>query len=87
MESSCFNEFSFVRRLSTANRVAQLLLGLCLIIGLNLLATKYFKRIDITRKGAFTLAAESKAYIRQLQEPVNIIVSRLRKPSPNVTGA
>ena len=58
-----------------ANRIAQLILSLCLIIGLNLLATKHFKRIDLTRTGDYTLAAESKAYIRQLEEPVKIIVT------------
>ena len=75
MQLSRFNEFSLARRLQTGNRIAQLVLGLSLIIGLNILATKYFKRLDLTRTGAYTLAAESKAYIRQLEEPVKIIVT------------
>lgn len=69
------NEFSFIRRLLNVNRAAQIILGLSLIVMLNFLSANYFKRFDLTKSGAFTLAAESKAYIRQLEEPVKIIVT------------
>ncbi len=69
------NEFGFIRRLLHANRTAQIVLGLSLIATLNFLSANYFKRFDLTKSGAFTLAAESKAYIRQLEEPVKIIVT------------
>jgi ABC-type uncharacterized transport system involved in gliding motility auxiliary subunit len=75
MKPSRFNEFRFARRFRTANRVVQILLSLSLIIALNFISANYFKRIDLTKTGAYTLAPESKAYIRELQEPVQIIVT------------
>lgn len=75
MQINKFNEFRITRRFRLLNRVAQILLGLCLIASLNYLAAKYFDRIDLTQSGTYTLAPESKAYIRQLQEPVEIIVT------------
>lgn len=75
MKPSRFNEFRFVRRLRIANRVLQIVLSLSLISALNFISAYYFTRIDLTRSGAYTLAPESKAYIRQLDEPVQIIVT------------
>lgn len=75
MQINRSNEFGFVRRLQTANRTVQIILGLSLILSLNFLSAKYFKRFDLTKSGAYTLAAETKAYIRQLGEPVKIIVT------------
>ena len=69
------NEFGFIRRLVSINCAVQIVLGLSLIATLNFLSANYFKRFDLTKTGAFTLAAESKAYIRQLEEPVKIIVT------------
>jgi ABC-type uncharacterized transport system involved in gliding motility auxiliary subunit len=75
MQINRFNEFRFTRRFRIANRAVQIILGLCLIASLNFLAAKYFGRIDLTQSGAYTLAPESKAYIRELEEPVYIIVT------------
>lgn len=75
MQISRFNEFRVARRFRTTNRIVQILLGLSLIIALNFLAAKYFKRIDLTESGTYTLAPESKAYIRELETPVEIIVT------------
>ena len=75
MKSNRSNEFCYVRRLQTVNRTIQIILGLSLIATLNFLSASYFKRFDLTKSGAYTLAAESKAYIRQLEEPVKIIVT------------
>ena len=75
MQHSRFSEFRFARRFHTGNRLVQILLSLSLIIALNFLSAKYFKRIDLTESGAYTLAPESRAYIRALQEPINIIVT------------
>jgi ABC-type uncharacterized transport system involved in gliding motility auxiliary subunit len=75
MQISRFNEFRVARRFRTANRIVQIALGLCLLIALNFLAAKYFKRIDLTESGTYTLAPESKAYIRELETPVEIIVT------------
>ena len=75
MQISRFSEFRNARRFRAINRTIQIVLGLCLIIALNYLASKYFKRIDLTQAGSYTLAPESKAYIRELEEPVKIIVT------------
>ncbi|MGZ0657240.1 GldG family protein [Coraliomargarita sp. W4R53] len=75
MQINRFNEYRVARRFRIANRAVQIVLGLCLIASLNYLAAKYFGRIDLTQSGTYTLAPESKAYIRELEEPVSIIVT------------
>lgn len=83
MKPSRFNEFRFARRFRTANRVVQIVLSLSLIFALNFISANYFKRIDLTKSGAYTLAPESKAYIRQLKEPVEIIVTIPKETDEN----
>jgi ABC-type uncharacterized transport system involved in gliding motility auxiliary subunit len=80
MQINKFNEFRFTRRCRLFNRVLQIALGLCLITLLNYLAARYFDRIDLTQSGSYTLAPESKAYIRELTEPVDIIVTIPKDP-------
>ncbi len=75
MQISRFNEFRIARRFRVVNRTVQILLGLSLIASLNFLAAKYFGRIDLTQSGTYTLAPESKAYIRELEQTVDIIVT------------
>ncbi len=75
MQRSRFNEFRVARRFRAVNRSVQIILGLSLIIALNFLAAKYFKRIDLTESGTYTLAPESKAYIRELEQTIKIIVT------------
>lgn len=75
MQINRFNEFRSARHFRLANRLVQIFLGLCLIASLNFLAAKYFGRIDLTQSGTYTLAPESKAYIRALEEPVDIIIT------------
>lgn len=80
MQNSRFNEFRYARRFRAINRIVQTLLGLSLIIALNYLASKYFRRIDLTQSGSYTLAAETKAYIRELKEPLKIVVTIPNNP-------
>ncbi|WPJ94466.1 GldG family protein [Coraliomargarita algicola] len=75
MQINRFNEYRVARRFRIVNRSVQIVLGLCLIASLNYLAAKYYGRIDLTQSGSYTLAPESKAYIRELEEPVDIIVT------------
>ena len=75
MQPRSLTDFRFARRFRAANRAAQILLGLSLLLALNYLAARYFERFDLTEQGAYTLAPESKAYIRELTEPVDIIVT------------
>jgi ABC-type uncharacterized transport system involved in gliding motility auxiliary subunit len=80
MQKNRFNEFRYARRFRLANRILQVLLGLCFIVSLNFLSSKYFGRIDLTQSGTYTLAPESKAYIRELVAPVEIIVTIPKDP-------
>ncbi|MEC7274206.1 MAG: GldG family protein [Verrucomicrobiota bacterium] len=75
MQINRFNEFSLTRRFGIANRFLQVVLGIVLFVVLNFLAAKYFLRIDLTESGTYTLAAESKAYINELSDVVDIIVT------------
>jgi ABC-type uncharacterized transport system involved in gliding motility auxiliary subunit len=80
MQRSRLNEFRLARRFRFINRGIQIALGISLILALNFIAAKYFKRIDLTESGSYTLAPESKAYIRELEEPVSIIVTIPKDP-------
>ncbi len=80
MHHSRFDEFRFARRFRMGNRALQILLGLSLIAAVNVLASKYFQRIDLTESGTYTLSPETRAYIRDLTQPVDIIVTIPKDP-------
>ena len=75
METSRFNEFRVSRRIRAVNRSVQIALSLSLIFALNYLASRYFERFDLTQAGIYSLAAESKGYLRELKEPIDIIIT------------
>ena len=84
-EIKSLNEFRFARKVRLINRTIQILLGVSFVIGINFIASKYFERFDITQGSVFTLAAESKAYIRELEAPVKIFVTFPKDPDdPNL---
>jgi len=74
------NDFLFARRFRALNRSAQILLSVALIFALNYLSALYFTRIDLTDSGRYSLAPESRAYIGELKEPVDIIITIPRDP-------
>ncbi|MGC6423521.1 MAG: GldG family protein [Lentimonas sp.] len=80
MQVSRFNEFRTTRRFRAINRIVQIIFGLSLLFALNYLAATYFKRIDLTESGTYTLAPESKAYLRELESPIEIIVTIPQDP-------
>lgn len=85
-KGSGFSEFRLARRFRFVNRALQILLGLSAILALNFLASQYFQRIDLTETGSYTLAPESKAYIRELKRPVDIIITIPEDPDvPELT--
>ncbi len=75
MDISRLNDFRVARRFRAVNRALQIVFSISLIFALNFLSSKYFTRFDLTESGAYTLAPESKAYLRELKEPVSIIVT------------
>lgn len=75
MKPERFNEFSFVRRFRAINRSVQILLCIGFVVALNYLGANYFERYDLTQSGKYSLAAESKGYLRELIDVVNIIIT------------
>ena len=72
---SYLENFKNVNRLSRINRTVQIILSISLITTLNVLATRHFSRTDLTRRNLYSLSPETIAYIRQIEEPVKIIVT------------
>lgn len=86
MQINGFNDFRPVQRFRLANCAVQVVLSLCLVVSLNYLASKYFARIDLNESGIYTLAPESKAYIRRLEEPIEIFVTIPNDPGVEELG-
>jgi len=80
MEHSRLTDFRHARRFRAMNRATQIILSITLILALNFIAAKYFKRFDLTETGTYSLAPESKAYLRELTDPVDIIVTIPKNP-------
>jgi hypothetical protein len=59
----------------SANILFQAVFIILLFSGINYLSMKYFNRIDMTRNRVYSLSAENLSYLRQLQEPVRVIVT------------
>ncbi len=73
---SRLEEFRIARWVKALNRSAQIVLVLLLAAVLNYLAAIQFHRTDLTDNRRFTLSPETRAYIRQLNQPVEIIVTQ-----------
>jgi len=67
--------FRSVRWTRTFNLLAQAALFVTLVAGLNYLAVNYAWRFDLTRNNSRSLSPETLAYIKNLPEPVRIIVT------------
>ena len=74
------DSFQANRRLRTVNLVLQALLFLTLFGGINFLALHYSWRFDLTRNRFFSLSAETRSYIDQLQGPVQIVIAYDAQP-------
>lgn len=69
------DSFQANRRLRTTNLVLQAILFLTLFGGINFVALRYSWRFDLTRNRFFSLSAETRSYLEQLTEPVQIVVA------------
>lgn len=74
------NNFRSARKFRLFNRISQTLLGLALLLGLNMLTKHAFIRYDLTNSSRYTLSAESKACIRAIEEPIDIILTIPERP-------
>ncbi len=55
--------------------VAQFLLVLLILAAINTIAMRSYTRFDTTLNRSFTLSAQTVAYLTQLQQPINIVVT------------
>lgn len=69
------DDFRYANWAVRLNRLAQILLTLILLGGLNWLATQSFSRFDLTRGSQHSLAPETRGYLRELAGPVEIFVT------------
>jgi ABC-type uncharacterized transport system involved in gliding motility auxiliary subunit len=67
--------FRTVRWVRTLNLLAQVVLFLSLFAGLNYLAVQYSWRFDLTTNYRHSLSPETRAYLKNLAQPVRIIVT------------
>ena len=70
-----FNNFRSARKFRLFNRISQMFLGISLLLGINILTTHTFIRHDLTQSSRYTLSAETKACIRAINDPINIILT------------
>ncbi len=74
--SAPFDAFRTARWFRTINLLLQALLVLTLVGGLNYLARNHPVRFDLTRLRRFSLSPETLSYIRNLRQPVRIVVTQ-----------
>jgi ABC-type uncharacterized transport system involved in gliding motility auxiliary subunit len=80
--------FAFVRWTRTLNLVLQAILLLTLFGGLNYLARHHGWRWDLTQHQRHTLSEETLAYLRSLDQPVQLVItSNLNTADPDVSQA
>lgn len=79
--------FRTVRWFRTLNLVLQAVLFLTLFGGLNYVAKNHAWRFDLTKQRKFSLSPETQSYLKNLDRPVHIIVTRSDDDvSPEVRG-
>jgi hypothetical protein len=82
-----FESFRAARWVRLANLVLQAVLVLSLFAGLNYVAGNHPGRFDLTQYRRFTLSPETVAYLRDLNRPVQIVVTTAEeKVTPELRG-
>lgn len=79
---SRLDEFRAARTFYGLNRSVQIFLAVSVVVAFNIIAAIQFMRVDLTTDRQFTLSPETRAYLRQLEEPVRIIVTRPPETAP-----
>ena len=74
MNTEQINNFSYMNKVKFVRRILQAILLVSLVIGINAISAQYFKRIDITKNGLYSLSAETKAHLRALDQATKVIV-------------
>ncbi len=69
-----FEDFRWVRYFNRLNGILQMALVCLLIIGLHLLSLRFYSRKDFSTKRYYSLSAETLAYLKRVDKPLNIFV-------------
>jgi hypothetical protein len=69
------DDFRYATPVRRLNKLAQILLALTLLFGLNIFAARHYWRQDISRHGAYSLSPETLAYLHALKEKVNVVAT------------
>lgn len=67
--------FQAQNRIKRIYRLAQIFLSILFIIMLNYLAMNFYERFDLTQQHQYSLSPESRAYLRELDQPVHFIIT------------
>lgn len=74
MHANKFSDFRFLGKLRLLKRILHTALSITLLFAINTIFAKYYKRIDLTQQGIYSLSAETKAHLRNLKDETHINV-------------
>lgn len=75
-----WDRYQNLNRLKRVNRLVQAALFILLVGSINYLALRLYWRADWSQDRLFSLSPETRAYVRELQEPVRFVVTIPRNP-------
>lgn len=68
-------DFKYTNQVRKIGRILNIVLAITFIFGLNILASKYYLRKDLTESRVHSLSPETLAYLEKLKKPVKIFVT------------
>lgn len=68
-------DFQHTRHAKKFSRTLNIILTISLVLSLNIIASKYYFRKDLTQNREYSLSPETLAYIEKLKKPVEIFVT------------
>ena len=74
MKGLILNDFSTLRKIKFFKLLFNGILLSTLLVAINSISAQYFKRIDLTENGRYSLSAETKAHLRSLDQETKIII-------------
>ncbi len=72
---SLIESYQSNRIVDTFHTIAQFILVFLILAAVNAIAMRSYKRIDTTIGRTYTLSAQTVAYLHQLEQPIQIIVT------------
>ena len=68
------DDFKTLKKIKFFKLLLDVVLLLTLLVAINIISAQYFKRIDLTENGQYSLSAETKAHLRSLDQETKIII-------------